>query len=676
MDRKPSFGPNASGIPKLGPRSSTYSGLDSGIPKPRATMGMSRQSSGYGLSRPSLFGPVSAVKSAAGSARKSNRMFQSMSARKSHTPQTGRPSFNPSSVTSSASRQSIGGQRSVQEDRPISEISYHKQCVAKLNDFLQRIGQPALPARFCVSPSSSDIRHVFELLFREMGISLSQIAQPPKTWDQELPNLMRGLGYRYTIGKKFIVSSTSNHSKGQLFGLLDWLVDAISYSCRSGLDHVMRQTHGQGVDVPLEIFKIVLYNDPESRDKKLHQIGETLFGTEEQRREMCQQEIALQTEISVLDEEIEQLQAMEQLLSSYEAEYFKAKKFTQQIEEHLKSHRDIADQELPVLMEKIILTESQIKEQKEKRDMVLAQLKGQEFGQDDLKWARERQQQLKEDVERETKAIEEHKRSLRDVRLTVKQEEDALIKIQSNLHSLLMSLKEAVLSPSIGPYVQQMRDLLQGRQLETVADFLIQPIVMTPEASEKRTMLRNLVREYKTQLLQQTVALEGNVMTKAELQIKELQTAISEKEKTIQSLRDKISELNKEIENERLDAASEHARLKSEYENNQSFLKELGDKLKKSEAETADRVQKLSQMVAEQESELELLKSTRLQWLREYTSKEKNILNTIQHEVDQKLAQLKTYKNGLEDETTRQNARIERLHRKIAVYKASQQQKK
>ena len=674
MDRKKSlFGQSASGIPK--PRPSAYSAYDSGIPKPArpAATSIGRQSSGYGLSRPSAFGAMSAVKSAAGSSARKSIFF---SARKSHTPQSKRPSFNPSSVTSTASRQSIGGQRSVNEDRPIAEISYHKQCVAKLNDFLQQMGQPALPPRFCASPSSSDIRHTFELLFRELGMNLNQIAQPPKSWDQELPAIMRSLGYRYTIAKKFIVSSTSNHSKGQLFGMFEWLVDAISYSGRSGLQQVLYQGQEQGVDLPRELFKVALCSEPAVREQKLAQIGEALYGTEEQHLQMVQQGEAIEEEIATLDQEIQQVEEMKRLLSELENECTKFEKYAAEIADQRNAHRETAEKELPLLQQKIAETETLIRQQEEKKKLIMNQLNEQEFGQEDLKWARERQQQLREEADREVKAIEEQKRSLRDIRLTVKQEEDKLFKMQSDVHSLLMSLKEAVLSPSISPYVQQVRDLLQGKKLQVATHFLIQPISLTTDATEKRVMLRDLVREYKMQLVQQTVALEGNVMPCSDKKVKDLQNAIAEKEKVIQNLKDKIAELNHEIESDRQEAAAEHARLKNEYESNQTFLKELGDKLKKSEAETADRVHKLSEAVSKQEAELKNLKQKQLQWLCQYTSEQRNIFSQIQQNVEQKVRLAKPYADSLAEERKRQKELIERLHKKISHHKASKQQKK
>lgn len=669
------FGQRASGIPK--PRPSAYSAHDSGIPKPtgRATLstGMGRQSSGYGLSRPSAYNPTSAVKSVASSSARKSIFF---SARKSHTPQTGRSSFNPSSVTSTASRQSIGGQRSIIEDRPITDVSYHKQCVAKLNDFLQQKGQPAMQSRFCASPTSSEIRHAFELLFREMGVNLNtsnQIPKLSKSWDQELAATMRSLGYRYAIAKNFTVSSTSTNSKGQLFGMFDWLVDAISYYGRSGLDHILHRGQEQGVILLRELFKVAICSDPVLREQKLKQIGEACYGTEEEYQQMMEQEMLLQQEIEALEMEIRETEQLKRLRSDYENECVKFDKYEKEMAEQLDAHRESAERELPLVQQKIVEAETLIQEQEEKNKRITNQLSEQEFGQEDLKWARERQQQLKEETAREVKAIDEQKRSLRDIRLTVKQEEDKLFKMQSDMHSMLMSLKEAVLSPNTAPYAQQLQDLLQGKKLDAATHFLIQPISLTPDATEKRILLRDLVREYKMEVVQQTVALEGSIMPCSEQKINDLKAAIAEREKENQIVRDEITQLNHEILADCQEHKSEHGRLKNEYALNQTFLKEQAEKLKKSETETDDRVRKQSEVVSKLEADVKQQKQQQLKWLREYTSDQTNIFRQVQQKVEQKVRDAKSYAESLAAEKKRQKAVVVRLHKKISNHKASKQ---
>jgi hypothetical protein len=673
LPKRSLYGQSSSGIPK--PRPSAYAGYDSGIPKSVRPPGtsMSRQSSGYGLSRPSAgYGLTSAVKSnGAFSARKS--IFNS--ARKSHTPQTHRPSFNPSSVTSTASRQSIGGQRAVTEDRPISDATYHKQCVSKLNDFLQQIGQQPLPPRFCASPSSSDIRRAFDMLLRELGINISQIGQANRGWDSELPVIMRNMGYRYQIPKKFLIGSTSAHSKGQLFGVFEFLVDTISYISRSGLQNVMYQAQDQNVDLRRELLKVAC-SEAGVQEQKLSLIEETLYGTEEQHQDMKQQVVAIEQEISAVEHEIKQGEELKRLLSELDSECVKFEKYAQEISEQLEAQREAAEKEVPVLEQKSIETESLIMQQEEKNKKILNQLNDQEFGQDDLKWARERQQHLKEEADREMRGIEEQKRSLRDIRLTVKQEEDKQFKMQNDIHSLLMSLKEAVLSPSISAYVQQMRNHLQNKNLDNAAQFLIESVSQTPDAAAKRIALRDLTREYKVLLLQQTVALENNVMPCSDQKLKDLQSNITEQQKSNQILKDKIAELNHDMESDRQEKANEHARLKKEYENNQMFLKELDDNLRKSETETAARVHKLSEKVEKEEAELQLQQQEQMQWLRDYTSDQRTIFNLMLESVEKKVQQMKPYVENLEQEKDRQKIRIERMHKKISDHKASKQPKK
>ena len=86
-------------------------------------------------------------------------------------------------------------------------------------------------------------------------------------------------------------------------------------------------------------------------------------------------------------------------------------------------------------------------------------------------------------------------------------------------------------------------------------------------------------------------------------------------------------------------------------------------------------MQKLSEAVTKQEAALSLLKSQRLQWLREYTCGERNLLSSVQTEAERKLHELRSFKEALNLEKTREKALISRFRRKMANYKASKQAK-
>lgn len=48
--------------------------------------------------------------------------------------------------------------------------------------------------------------------------------------DKDVPSFLKQLGYPYQINKSNLVSCASPQARGHLFGMFDWLVDAITVS--------------------------------------------------------------------------------------------------------------------------------------------------------------------------------------------------------------------------------------------------------------------------------------------------------------------------------------------------------------------------------------------------------------------------------------------------------------
>ena len=87
------------------------------------------------------------------------------------TPQSNRQSFQPNTASSSQSnrRSSIGGNRHLTDNRPLSDPSFQKQCVTKVIEFLTN--NPFAPYPHIISknlstrPTNGDISKIFEVRF-------------------------------------------------------------------------------------------------------------------------------------------------------------------------------------------------------------------------------------------------------------------------------------------------------------------------------------------------------------------------------------------------------------------------------------------------------------------------------------------------------------------------------
>lgn len=248
------------------------------------------------------------------------------------TPLGKRASVHPSSVTSSAGRRaSVGGARTTGEDRPIAEPSYQRQCIESLNEFLIENGHPPVNPKFVTCPSSNDIKRVFEILLAFWEISIDSLCPPGRPWDSEIGNVVRTLGYRYPVAKKNLaVNSTTNNARGQLFGLIDWLVNGTRVRMRAEAENLVQA-------VPeLHIIEVAI-----SRDKLEDHIPllvEQDFP--DQLDELTQQQHVSLQRVKRVEEECDRFKETDAVINGFKKEVFEFTEYANSYESRLLQFRE------------------------------------------------------------------------------------------------------------------------------------------------------------------------------------------------------------------------------------------------------------------------------------------------------------------------------------------------
>jgi SMC interacting uncharacterized protein involved in chromosome segregation len=585
------------------------------------------------------------------------------------TPQSkGRGSFNPGSAMSSARRSSLGGasNRVAQEDRPISDPGYHKYCVNKLNDFLsENLGQQSLPPKFVLAPSSHDIRKVFEQLMGFIGLTLSK----GPTWDQEIAGIMRSLGYKYPVAKKNLaVSTTSMHAKGQLFGLFDWLVDALTFGSRTSPTKVLfpSDENSEGLS-EVEFFKLVLHM--ENPQEGLNELYGKVYGTDADFKALKATEKKLQQEVDDLEEEIKQFNEAEATLKNCVTGIQQQDEYNTGMQERIATYKATTASKLTEIEEMTNKLTQDLSHHEKKKEHLLRVLSEQRSVAD-LEVDIARIEDIKKEIQEVNKSIDDLRKIIQTVKLEGKQHEDKLLKLQSDFHTCLISLKEAVANPRLDPYVTRLKKCFSSSIFAELCDFLLKraSTLTTEESRDKRSKLVAFIQELKMEVLQQTVVLEGQVLNEHLNRLREFDAIIAENDRNIQSLNQEIEELNRKKAEQFALHEQEYTKACTDYKANQRHLSELDEKLGRSESELNEKIDRLQDIVNKQQQEFEKFKMEELQKFKAKVEAEKAAARNVTVLFHQKVKDLRTYNEELKIEVKRQKEKDEKVGRELAKY--------
>ncbi|KAI1292334.1 Kinetochore protein NDC80 -like protein [Halotydeus destructor] len=608
---------------------------------------------GSATSRTSMY-PVNRPSTSAFSAQKSN--LSMMSAKKGKaglfgmTPQsTKRPSFNPGTASSAGRRSSIIGQsRHIQETRPLSDRSYHVQVFEKVFHYLQDNGfNCQLTPKFVQSPTGSDVRKIFDFLFLCLDQNLKIVHL-----DTDVPNILKMLGYPFQVNKSNLVSWASPQAKGHLFGMFDWLVDAVNYSRSTDIEQLLFSSFDDEINSTSEIFKLIVTTTggEADTDELLENLALKRFGTKEEFEQLNSELEQLEQEVQAQEEEIEKIQALPETIVAYKKDMARYDEYIANMEAHIANNEETLSQLVKEYREKKEMFDAT----KKNRDELLIQVKDQQFGLEEVEWARDRQRLLEDEIRNEELAIEDLKKNIRIIKLELTKSEDTLNKMFHDAGSWIHSLKDILCSPSISQYVGTLQTILNKSEVNELCNYFSEDSASDKTNKKMRSLFSKIINETKMAILEQLTGLEGIVRTTEQQKLIDIDMSLKDLEESNLKIQSKTGELSSQMEEIRRQNGSDWSGLQSDYENNKHYLIELDMKVKGSQEETRDRLNRLRQ---EYENEMQVTKTTKVNGLREFkehAEKQKREALKILNFVTQTESNLKTVKSGLQEELAKQ----------------------
>lgn len=112
------------------------------------------------------------------------------------------------------------------DPRPLHDKHYMQACVKQLISFVIDRGydQPISP-KILTNPSSRDFQHIFLFLVRRIDPTFVFL----KRFEDEVPAILRALGYPFSISKSALSAVGSPHTWPTLLGVLTWLMGLLRY---------------------------------------------------------------------------------------------------------------------------------------------------------------------------------------------------------------------------------------------------------------------------------------------------------------------------------------------------------------------------------------------------------------------------------------------------------------
>jgi kinetochore protein NDC80 len=112
------------------------------------------------------------------------------------------------------------------DPRPSSDRAYMQACIKGIVGFVVENGysMPISP-KILTNPTSKDFQHIFLFLMRYIDPSFSF----DKRFEDEIPIIMKSMGYPFTISKSALSAVGSPHTWPTLLGVLTWILELIKY---------------------------------------------------------------------------------------------------------------------------------------------------------------------------------------------------------------------------------------------------------------------------------------------------------------------------------------------------------------------------------------------------------------------------------------------------------------
>uniref|UniRef100_A0A1A7XFQ4 Kinetochore protein NDC80 n=2 Tax=Iconisemion striatum TaxID=60296 RepID=A0A1A7XFQ4_9TELE len=525
----------------------------------------------------------------------SNRMSTAYATPKSSQPAFGKLSLpKPSSVTSerrtsffsartsgasmprNSTMSGFGGTEKSKDARPLHNKSYVQQCIKQLHEFLVEQGFPGtLSSKTLQSPSSKEFVKMFEFIYCQLDPTF---VMPKSKVEEEVPALLKALGYPFVLSKCSMYSVGAPHTWPQALGALMWLIDTVKINwslnkqdllftdfCEENINIEEGAEYNKlSLDYMAETYSKYMqgqdtfeYDDNAffTKMKKLYNVDEALLSTMEEKNK-------------ILTEELQRLEKESQTdrLMTKRMEKMKLQTDLKKLQSYrstigsFKASLEIKASELNNELETSVGNLDCLKHQRDELQQVL---QNQQFTPADVERINREKSELQQTIAKLSKALEDAEQQMWN-------EEIALSKVKGKVESQLAEYHKLARKLKLIP---QMAENACGH------DFELRPFEGGPGgAIHQRSQIQMLLKKMISNVEEENGRLSNSKLS-VEESIEQLNSNIMDKSNNVKLHKEQIRKLDEQLELDMQELGREEQEWEAEIENVENHRKLLEEKI-------------------------------------------------------------------------------------------------
>ncbi|XP_077572024.1 kinetochore protein NDC80 homolog isoform X2 [Stigmatopora nigra] len=133
------------------------------------------------------------------------------------------PRNSGASMPRNSSVYGFGAPEKLKDTRPVHDKAYVQQCIRQLYEFLSEKSYN-VALKTLQSPSTKEFVKIFEFIYRQLDPTFEM---PNSKVEEEVPALLKSLGYPFVLSKSSMYSVGAPHTWPQALGALMWLIDTV-----------------------------------------------------------------------------------------------------------------------------------------------------------------------------------------------------------------------------------------------------------------------------------------------------------------------------------------------------------------------------------------------------------------------------------------------------------------
>ncbi|KAK3563767.1 hypothetical protein QTP86_034499, partial [Hemibagrus guttatus] len=470
-----------------------------------------------------------------------------------------------------------GGAEKMKDPRPLHDKAFVQQCIKQLCEFLGDNGFPAtVTVKSLQSPSTKEFLKIFEFIYSLVDPTFQM---PTTKVEEEIPRMLRDLGYPFPLSKSSMYSIGAPHTWPQALGALIWLIDTVrSFNSMKSHDMLFGDFPDGSTELEdgMEYNKLFLeycsktYNkfmqgadtfEDEDTDyfchlKRLYNVDEALLESQVEKHRLLMSEV----------ERLEKESHTDRLMGQ-RTEKLKLQADLQNLKEYrsrMDSYKSNLETKATALSEELEAANLQLESLKREQARLQHILENQKFSPADIERINRERNELQQNVNTLSHSLEEAQQLAWNEEITVgKTMERTEVKL-AEYHKLARILK----------LIPQSAENACGHDFEirSVSDY--GPITAAQIRTQIQNPLKNMLVDVEEDFSNQT-----NKKLTLEETVEQIKSNISEKLNDINQLKEQMRRLDEQIKRDVQEMALEEQKWAADVDSAESHKKLLEKKV-------------------------------------------------------------------------------------------------